>query len=194
MKTKHVALIALVAALALAACSPDQQAALGTAVAETLTLQALLTAAAPATDTPPPPDTPIPSDTPAPSATPTPGGVAPDPLPATHTGIALNIGECFDFDSGQIVAADAASCDMWLKDSILIEQMKGSQISGYVTFTAPTKSDCQAALFDPNDLAIQTDLHMCFITADGTVGFVVARSYLGAVPFTGFSFDYWVFD
>lgn len=190
MKQLTFALI-VVAALALAACTPDQQAAPGTAVAETLTAEAATTAAAPS-ETAAPTDTVAPTHTVAPSATP--NDVAPDPLPATHTGIILSLNECFDFDSGLVLTADNAECDMWLKESILIGQMNGTQISGYVTFTAPTKSDCLAGTSDPNDLAIQTDLYMCFITADGAVGFVVARDYLGAVPFTGFTFDYWVFD
>ena len=118
---------------------------------------------------------------------------APDPLPAANTGIALNAGQCFDFDTGAISAPDA-NCDMWAVEGALVRQMNAAQISGYVTFEAPSKSDCLSATYDPNDLAIQTDLYMCFISSQGTPGFVVARGYLGAAPFTGFVFDYWLYD
>jgi len=48
--------------------------------------------------------------------------------------------------------------------------------------------------YEPGDLALQTDLFMCFITNEGQAGFVVVRSYLGAIPFSGVTFDYWVFE
>lgn len=190
------------ATLFLAACG-SQQAAIQTAIAHTeqaqaemetgvaQTLEVLLSRTAdaqPLTAA----ETTTPTQTP--SATTTPNEIAPDPLPASHTGVTLNVDECFDFDSGLVVAADAAGCDMWQAESALVRQMNGAQISGYVTFIAPTKSDCLAATYDPNDLAVQTDMYMCFISNDGGVGFLVPRSYLGSVPFTGFGFDYWVFD
>ena len=117
---------------------------------------------------------------------------APDPLPATHTGIILNNGECFDFDTGAITTLDA-NCDVLLAEPALLRQVNLAQVSGYVTMTVPTHSSCAAAMFDPNDLVVQTDLFYCLITNLGNVGFLVPRSYVGGVPATGITFDYWIF-
>ncbi len=121
----------------------------------------------------------------------TPAETAPDPLPAATTGVILNNGECFDFDNGQITALNA-DCDLWLADSALLRPVNGAQLSGYVTMTPPTRSQCLSGRYEPGDLAVQTDLYMCLITNQGQPGFVVARSYLGGIPFTGIVFDYWV--
>ena len=179
MPKKALFLIPLFLATATLACSSSDQAAVETIVAQTLTAEAALPLA-----------TPTATSAPSPTANTT----APDPLPAAYTGVNLSLDECFDFDSGQVLAASDGECDMWLKESILVQQMNKAQISGYTTFSAPTKADCQAATYDPNDLAIQTDLYMCMITGDGAVGFLVARGYLGSAPFSGFYFDYWIFD
>jgi hypothetical protein len=118
---------------------------------------------------------------------------APDPLPAANTGIEFSASLCFDFDSGAISAPDS-NCDLWAVEGALVRAINGASISGYVTFSAPSKSDCISATYEPSDLAIQTDLYMCFISSQGTPGFIVARGYLGAAPFTGFVFDYWLYD
>ncbi|RME89262.1 MAG: hypothetical protein D6770_05055 [Anaerolineae bacterium] len=75
----------------------------------------------------------------------------------------------------------------------LFRQMNGAQVSGYVTLTPPTRSQCLAGRYEPGDLAVQTDMYMCFITNEGNVGFIVVRSYRGSPVFTGITFDYWVF-
>jgi hypothetical protein len=111
----------------------------------------------------------------------------------THTGIILNVGECFNFDKGQVTAADA-QCDVWLDPgSYLLHQMNGARISGYVTMEPPTRSYCAANRYEPGDLAIQTDLYMCFFSNEGRIGFIVVREYRGGIPITGIVFDYWVF-
>ncbi|MFH1524903.1 MAG: hypothetical protein ABIF04_08040 [Chloroflexota bacterium] len=164
-------------------------------VAQTMaayTVEALLTQAASPSLTPIPP-TDTPTETPTPTSTPQ--EVAPNPLPATNTGILLYNDQCFNFDNGQTALAPDAQCDVWLAEPALFRQVNGAQLSGYnVSFTPPTRSQCISATFDPTDLAIQTDLHMCFHTNEGQVGFIVVRQYLGSMPFTGIVFDYWVFQ
>lgn len=162
-------------------------------VAQTLaayTVEAALTQAVqpPTVTLPPPTEPPPPPDTP----TATPEETAPNPLPVTNTGITLNNGECFNFDNGQVLAPDA-QCDVWLYQPAMFRQMNGAQISGYVTMEPPTRSYCAAGRYEPGDLAVQTDLYYCFISNEGNIGFIVARNYLGGVPFTGIVFDYWVF-
>lgn len=164
-----------------------------TAVARTLQISQLETAAA-AVGSQTAPIVEMSTETLAPTDTvASPAETAPDPLPASTTGVVLNNGECFNFDAGQVTAPDA-ECDMWLVEPALIRQMNGAQISGYVTLTAPARTQCVQGHYETGDLALQTDLYMCFITNQGRVGFVVVRSYLGAVPFTGVAFDYWVFE
>jgi hypothetical protein len=178
---------------------------LGTMVAQTLAAHpsvAAVTQAATSTLAPsqPEPDTPAPppaTDTSAPvpptdTPAPTLEENAPNPLPAMNTGIILNNGECFNFDNGQVTVPDA-QCDVWLAESALFRQMNGAQLSGYVTQEPPTRSHCAAGRYESGDLAVQTDLYMCFITNQGNVGFIVVRGYRGAVPFTGIVLDYWVF-
>jgi hypothetical protein len=163
------------------------------------TVEALLTQAAIPSETPPaiPSETPpaTPSLTPSPTvATPTstPEEVAPNPLPVGYTGVILNNGECFNFDDGGVSVPDQR-CDVWLQQSGLFRQMNGAQLSGYVTMDPPTRTKCVNGRYEPGDLAVQTDLYMCFITDEGRVGFIVVREYRGSVPFTGIVFDYWVF-
>jgi hypothetical protein len=165
-------------------------------VAQTMaayTVEALLTQAAIPSETP----SATPSPTPSPTVvtpTSTPEEVAPDPLPVAYTGVILNNGECFNFDNGQVVPAPDAQCDVWLVEPALFRQVNGAQLSGYnVSYEPPTRSRCVSATFDPNDLAIQTDLYMCFHSNESRVGFIVVREYRGSVPFTGIVFDYWVF-
>ncbi len=147
------------------------------------TVEAALTQGAlPSATLPPPPPTETPEEN------------APNPLPATNTGIILNNGECFNLDTGAVAAAPDAQCDLWLVQPALFRQVNGAKLSGYgVSFTPPTRSKCAGAKFDPGDLAIQTDLHMCFLSNEGKVGFIVVRQYRGGVPSTGIVFDYWIF-
>jgi len=170
-------------------------------VAQTLaayTVEAALTQAVGATQPPPlPPATPttLPTETPPPPPplpTATPEEVAPNPLPMTHTGVILNNGECFNFDNGAVSAPDG-QCDVWLYQSAMFRQMNGAQISGYVTMEPPTRSHCAAGHYEPGDLAVQTDLYMCFFSNEGRIGFIVVREYRGGIPSTGIVFDYWVF-
>lgn len=137
-----------------------------------------------------------PTETPTATSTPTatPEEMAPDPLPAAYTGIILNNGECFNFDNGQVVAAPDAQCDVWLAEPALFRQVNGLQLSGYVTMEPPSRTHCLEGRYEPGDLAVQTDLYMCFITAEAHVGFIVVRQYIGSVPITGIVFDYWVFQ
>jgi hypothetical protein len=119
--------------------------------------------------------------------------LAPDPLPITNTDSLLNVGECFDEDTGLTGQPDQ-QCDLYL-DTVnagLFKQMNGAKLSGYVTMTPPTRSHCATATYEPGDLAIQTDLYYCFISNQGAVGFIVVRQYMG-MPMTGIVFDYWVF-
>jgi len=164
-------------------------------VAQTMaayTVEALLTQAAVPSETP----SATPSLTPSPTAitfTSAPEEVAPNPLPVAYTGVILNNGECFNFDDGAVSVPDQR-CDVWLQQSGLFRQMNGAQLSGYnVSYNPPTRSRCVSATFDPTDLAIQTDLYMCFHSNEGQVGFIVVREYRGGVPFTGIVFDYWIF-
>lgn len=203
MRRTH--LLALFTVLALACGTTTMAnpvADMDTIVAQTFaayTVEAALTlAAAPppaATPLPPPSATPegaAPVSSPLPPPSATPEELAPAPLPATHTGIILNNGECFNFNNGAVSVPDA-HCDVWLAEPALFRQMNGAQISGYVTLSPPTRSQCAAGRYEPGDLAVQTDMYMCFITNEGRIGFIVVRQYRGAVPFTGIVFDYWVF-
>jgi len=167
------------------------QSSIETAVAQTLQISQLETAAAVGNQPTEQPEATgflLPTDTAAP-----PAETAPDPLPASNTGVILNNGECFNFDDGQVTAPDT-ECDVWLVEPALFRQMNDAQVSGYVTLTAPTRTYCLEGRYEPGDLALQTDLFMCFITNEGQAGFVVVRSYLGAIPFSGVTFDYWVFE
>ena len=170
-----------------AAAAQTQVSAAGTQAAQTLAAYTQL-AQTPITQ---PSDVP-PQATDTPSPPPTPQENAPNPLPAMNTGIILDNGSCFNFDNGQVSAPDA-QCDAWLMDNGLLRQMNGAKISGYVTFEPPTRSDCASARYDPNDLAMQTDLYMCITSNEGLYGFMVVREYRGGVPSTGIVFDYWVF-
>jgi hypothetical protein len=168
-------------------------------VAQTMaayTVEALLTQGAVPTNTTI--ETPIPSSptfTPPPPTstfTITPEEVAPNPLPVGYTGVILNNGECFNFDSGAVSVPDQR-CDLWLVQSGMFRQMNGAKLSGYVTLDPPSRTHCVNGRYEAGDLAVQTDLYMCFITDEGRVGFIVVREYRGNVPFTGIVFDYWVF-
>jgi len=202
---KKIHLLALLIVLALA-CGPIATATpvldMDTIVAQTFvayTVEAALTLAAapPAASSPLPPPSATPQGAASASSAPppasaTPEEIAPAPLPATHTGIILNNGECFNFDNGQVTAPDA-QCDVWLVEPALFRQVNSAQISGYVTMTPPSRSQCASGRYEPGDLGVQTDMYMCFITNQGDIGFIVVRQYLGTVPFTGIVFDYWVF-
>jgi hypothetical protein len=202
---KKIHLLALLIVLALA-CGPIATATpvldMDTIVAQTFvayTVEAALTLAAapPAASSPLPPPSATPQGAASASSAPppasaTPEEIAPAPLPATHTGIILNNGECFNFDNGQVTAPDA-QCDVWLVEPALFRQVNSAQISGYVTMTPPSRSQCASGRYEPGDLGVQTDMYVCFITNQGDIGFIVVRQYLGTVPFTGIVFDYWVF-
>jgi hypothetical protein len=128
-----------------------------------------------------------------PPPTPTPAELAPDPLPAAYTGIILNNGQCFNLDNGQVTAPDG-QCDLLLMASGVFHQVNGAKLSGYdVSYDPPTRTKCVNVMYDPGDLAIQTDLHMCVISSQGRVGFIVVRQYLGGIPVTGIVLDYWLF-
>jgi hypothetical protein len=171
----------------------------GGMVAQTMaayTVDAVHTLAAVPSATPQPPTS---TDTPAPTATatvitltPTIEEIAPDPLPAGFTGIILNNGECINFDTGAITPPDA-QCDVWLTGAGLFHQMNAAKLSGYVTMTAPSRSHCIGARYEAGDLAVQTDLFMCFMTNENRPGYIVVREYRGGIPFTGIVLDYWVF-
>jgi hypothetical protein len=124
--------------------------------------------------------------------TPTLEQIAPDPLPVGYTGVILNNGECFNFDSGAVSVPDQR-CDVWLFQSAMFRQMNGAKLSGYVTQVPPSRDHCIHGKYEAGDLAVQTDLFMCFITDEGQAGFIVVRQYRGNIPSTGIVFDYWVF-
>ncbi len=194
MNSRTLFAMFLIFSLSLSACALAQS-SIETAVAQTLQISQLETAAAAIKPSIQPEDTEfaeaataaLSSDTAAP-----PVEIAPDPLPAATTGIVLNHGECFNFDSGQVSAPDG-ECDVWLAEPTLFRQVNGMQLSGYVTLTAPTRTYCVEGRYEPGDLAVQTDMYMCFITNEGQVGFVVVRNYLGQ-PISAIVFDYWLFD
>jgi hypothetical protein len=197
MRKLYLLVLFMVVALACRATTPAPPPTpdMVTVVAQTLmayTAEAAMTQVAAPTQTSPPAasDTAVPpaSDTPSP----TPEENAPDPLPASHTGVILNNGECFNFDNGQVTAPDS-QCDVWLAEPALLRQRNGAQLSGYVTLAPPARSHCAAGRYEPGDLAVQTDLYMCFISNEGQIGFMVARGYRGEAPLTGIVFDYWVF-
>jgi len=190
MKSPVLFAVILLFSFVLASCVFNQS-SIETAVAQTLQISQLETAAAVGNQPTEQPEATgflLPTDTAAP-----PAETAPDPLPASNTGVILNNGECFNFDNGQVTAPDT-ECDVWLVEPALFRQMNDAQVSGYVTLTAPTRTYCLEGRYEPGDLALQTDLFMCFITNEGQAGFVVVRSYLGAIPFSGVTFDYWVFE
>lgn len=189
--------IALSFSFLLVSCIFEPQPAIETAVFQTMQISELETAAAgiPAEATPLPEATlPPPTETSAAAEIAALSESAPDPLPAARTGIVLYGGECFDFDDGEITGVDHDDCDIWMAEASLIRQMYGMQLSGYVTLSAPTRTYCVEGRYEPGDLAVQTDLYMCFITNKGQVGFMVAREYIGSAPIEGIVFDYWVFD
>jgi hypothetical protein len=168
--------------------------AVHTSAAETVAAALTQSALPPSvTPTPPAPSGDEGTPTPAPTESAAPSEFAPDPLPATHTGVIFNNGECFDFDSGQVVAAPDDECDVWLAEPALFRQVNGAQLSGYVTREPPSRGHCLGATYDATEKAVQTDLYYCFITTEGGPGFVVPRSYRGGIPFTGIVFDYWLF-
>ena len=177
--------------MACGTATPEPTADAGAYAAQTIaayTAQAMLTQAGSN------PTNIIPTDQPPaqPIPTPTFSETAPEPLPVTHTGVTLYVGECFDFDTGAVTAPDT-SCDVLLTEAALLQQMNLTQISGYVTMTVPTRSDCAAARFEAGDLAVQTDLYYCFATNGGNIGFIVARDYLSGTSGQGIVFDYWIF-
>ncbi len=182
----------LLVSITLTACGSPRS-AIDTTVAQTQQISQLETLAAVASAPTSQPAQVAATETSAPTEAPTPAETAPDPLPASNTSITLNNGQCFNFDNGQVTAPDA-QCDVWLVEPALFRQMNGAQVSGYVTMNAPTRTHCVAGQYESGDLALQTDLYMCFITNEGRVGFVVVRDYLGGIPSTGVVFDYWVFD
>ena len=202
---RKIYLLALITILALA-CGTTATATpvteIDAIVAQTLaayTVEAALTPdTAPPPASPPPPvpsatlEETVPSSPPLPPPSATPEEIAPVPLPAMQTGIILDNDECFNFDNGQTTVPDT-QCDVWLAQSALFRQVNGAQVSGYVTLDPPSRSHCAAGRYEPGDLAVQTDMYMCFITNEGNIGFIVVREYRGGVPFTGIVFDYWVF-
>lgn len=118
---------------------------------------------------------------------------APVPLPAAQTGIPLKNGECFNFDSGQVVSSPDDQCDVWLVEPALFRQMNSARISGYVTLSPPARTQCSSSLYETGDIAVQTDMFMCFITNQAGIGYIVVRAFQGEVPTTGVILDYWVF-
>ena len=178
-------------------------------VVETLaahTVEAALTAAViPPTATMPPsppptattPSLPPPTTAPSPTATilPTaaPQEIAPEPLPASNTGIVLYPNDCFDLDTGGVSAALTPGCDLLVPAPMLLRPQNGAQISGYVTFEVPTRSQCLAARYEPGDLSPNSDLYMCFRTNAGRYGFIVQRMDAPGAPPGRMIVDYWVF-
>lgn len=160
---------------------------IGTVVALTLTAQ-------PASTEPPPSDTPVPGPTS--TSTPEPDETAPVPLPASHTGIILQHGECYDLDTGNAPYVMGPACDMLFSPPYVIQMQNGAQISGYATLTPPSLSHCVGATYEPGDLSPNTDLYLCFRTNEGHYGFIVQRP--DGAPFeissTRLVFDYWVFE
>jgi hypothetical protein len=148
----------------------------------------------PTATTAPPTDTPLP--VPTPTDTPIPDPTAPSPLPMTHTGIILNDDECFDLDDGASPYVLDADCDILLVYPQILRPQNGAQLSGQATFEAPSRGDCAAAVFDPGDLAPNTDLYICFLSDEGHYGFIVQRP--DGAPFDIAShrlvFDWWVYE
>jgi len=150
----------------------------------------------PPTDTPmpaPPTNTNIPptaSNTPIP-----PDATAPSPLPASHTGIILNDGECYDLDDGNAPYVLDADCDILLVYPLILRPQNGAQLSGYADLTPPSLGTCMGKAFDAGDLAPNTDLYICFHTDEGNYGFIVQRP--DGAPFEVSShrlvFDWWLY-
>ena len=152
-------------------------------------------APAPADTEPPVPPTNTVPALPPPTDTSVPDVNAPDPLPISHTGIILDDGECYDLDNGHAPHVLDADCDILLVYPQILRPQNGAQLCGHATLTAPSLADCEAAAYDPGDLAPNTDLYICFLSDEGHYGFLVQRH--DGAPFETAShrlvFDWWVY-
>jgi hypothetical protein len=123
---------------------------------------------------------PLPSDTPEllPTDTPDPDSIyAPDPLPANFTGLIIEEGDCYDFDTYQPVGTGDATRDICMHTYALLEPENGGLISGIAPMDPPSKGYCISPDLLPDPVAVQTDLYLCIQTNTGTYGFFVAREY-----------------
>lgn len=145
------------------------------------------------TSTAVPPTSPpaVPTDTPAPP----PDVTAPSPIPASHTGIILANGECYDLDTGNAPYVMGPQCDVLLVHPQILRPQNGAMLSGHATLDAPSRTECESAIYEAGDLAPNTDLYICFRTNEGSYGFLVQRT--DGAPFAISSqrlvFDWWLY-
>ena len=184
MKSVHRLLTILLTLLALTlACdlSPapsepaaNNDAAVATSVAETVTANATLSALVPTNTSPPPTDTvTAPTDTPDPYSV-----VMPVPIPAPYTGLVWEAGTCYDYDTLQQVSASDPTADGCLDANSTITPSNGGLISGRAPFDPPSLGYClNESDMLPDLLAPMTDLYLCVQTNLGAVGVLVGRDF-----------------
>jgi hypothetical protein len=98
----------------------------------------------------------------------------PSQLPATYSGGILKVIECFDLDSGGVVA-DARS-DICMDANGLVSARNGAVLSQTGGLIQPSKNTCKADQWmDTSELSPMTDLYMCFKTNQGSYGFFIMR-------------------
>ena len=98
----------------------------------------------------------------------------PSQLPATYSGGILKVIECFDLDSGAVVA-DARS-DICMDANGLVSAHNGTVLSQTGGLVQPSKNTCKADQWmDTSELSPMTDLYMCFKTNQGSYGFFTMR-------------------
>jgi hypothetical protein len=139
--------------------------------------------------------------TPTPSASPTIGpspspteAIAPSPLPLGYTGLIWNEGECWDMDSGAMVAVADASCDFRLDHILTVVPRNGALISGHGRFDPPSLATCTAdAGLLPDLLAPNGGIYLCTKTSQGTYGFIIQRIDAPGAPMTRLILDYWLY-
>jgi hypothetical protein len=132
-----------------------------------------------------------PSPAASPAASPT-DATAPSPLPFGYTGLIFNEGDCWDMDTGAMVAD--ASCDFRLDQVLIMTPQNGALISGSGLPAAPSLAACMAdpGLL-PDRLAPNTDIYLCTRTNQGVYGFVVERHDAPGAPSTRLILDYWLY-
>lgn len=162
----------------------NNDAAVGTSVAETVAANETLSALIPTDTSPPPTDT-----VPAPTATPDPFTVVmPVPIPAPYSGLIWDAGNCYDYDTLQQVSASDPTADACLDANSVITPANGGLMSGRAPFDPPSLGYClnESDLL-PDQVAPQTDLYLCVQTNLGAVGILVGRDF-------DFTNDRMVFD
>ena len=102
---------------------------------------------------------------------------APDPLGAQFTGLIFDFNTCYDFDIYSPAPSGDPAVDICLDANGTLDPQNGATISGYVTFTPPSKNHCIGERLSPDLVAPNSDLYMCLQTNAGSYGFFVLREF-----------------